>query len=163
MAPSAMSAFIYGGRRFLGNVAQTQRTPRPVQGQLPDTAHAEFVICDCTIEEAYLVVKRLLGLAYFSCSAINAIQVQLWATWILYAVLIDLTDAVAEELRQPFAMISVEMVYRGLYHFSQAYKRGDASDPVVYLAKKASVLDIIKAKRPKSLDAVALLTNQLKA
>ena len=114
------------------------------------------------IEEAYMVVKRLLGLAYFACSAQNAILVQIWATWILYAVLIDLTDAVAEELKQPFAMISVEMVYRGLYHFSQAYHRGMADDPVVYLARKASVLSIIKAKRPKSLDSVRLLTNQLR-
>jgi len=114
------------------------------------------------IEEAYLVVKRLLGLAYFACGAQNAIQVQLFATWILYALLTDLTDAVAEELQQPFAMISVEMVYRGLYHFTQAYQRGDAEDPVVYLAKKAALLSIIKAHRPKSLDTVRLLTNQLK-
>lgn len=114
------------------------------------------------IEEASLVVKRLLGLAYFACGAVNAIQVQLWATWILYTVLVDLTDAVAEEVQQPFAMISVEMVYRGLYHFSQAYHRGLADDPVKYLAQKASVLSIIKAERPKSLDSVRLLTNQLK-
>lgn len=115
------------------------------------------------IEEAYLVVKRLLGLAYFVCGAQNAILVQVWATWILYAVLTDLTDAVADELQQPFAMISIEMVYRGLYHFSQAYQRGRANDPVRYLAQKASVLSIIKAKRPKSLDSVRLLTNQLKS
>lgn len=114
------------------------------------------------IEEAYLVVKRLLGLAYFACGAQNAILVQVWATWILYAVLTDLTDAVAEELKQPFAMISIEMVYRGLYHFSQAYQRGMADDPVTYLARKASVLGILKAKRPKSLDSVRLLTNQLR-
>jgi hypothetical protein len=114
------------------------------------------------IEEAYLTVKRLLGLAYFACSSLNAVQVQLWASWLLYAVLTDLTDAVAEALHQPFAMISIEMVYRGLYHFSQAYARGRATDPVVYLAQKASELAILKAKRPKSLDSVRLLTNQLK-
>jgi hypothetical protein len=114
------------------------------------------------IEEAYLSVKRLLGLAYFACGAQNAVQVQLWASWLLYAVLTDLTDAVAEALGQPFAMISMEMVYRGLYHFSQAYHRGLADDPVMYLARKASELAILKAKRPKSLDSVRLLTNQLK-
>ncbi len=114
------------------------------------------------IEEAYLIVKRLLGLAYFASGARNAIQTQLWATWILYAVLTDLSDAVAEALQQPFAMISVEMVYRGLYHFSQAYCRGTADDPIEYLARKASALAIIKAQRPKSLDTVRLLTNQLK-
>jgi hypothetical protein len=114
------------------------------------------------IEEAYLTVKRLLGLAYFACGAQNAVQVQLWASWLLYAVLTDLTDAVAEALGQPFAMISIEMVYRGLYHFSQAYHRGQADDPVAYLARKATELAILKAKRPKSLDSVRLLTNQLK-
>jgi hypothetical protein len=114
------------------------------------------------IEEAYLTVKRLLGLAYFACGSLNAVQGQLWASWLLYAVLTDLTDAVAEALHQPFAMISIEMVYRGLYHFSQAHRRGQAEDPVVYLAQKATALAIIKAKRPKSLDSVRLLTNQLK-
>jgi hypothetical protein len=115
------------------------------------------------IEEAYLVVKRLLGLSYFVCGALNAVQTQLWATWILYAVLTDLCDAVAEGLKQPFAMISMEMVYRGLYHFSQAYHKGKADDPVAYLVVKARELAILKAKRPKALDAVKLLTNQLKA
>ena len=113
------------------------------------------------IEEAYLVVKRLLGLAYFACGCVNTVMVQVWATWILYAVLTDLTDAVAEALTQPFAMISMEMVYRGLYHFTQAYHRGNAHDPVAYLAVKARELAIIKAKRPKSLDTVRLLTSQL--
>jgi len=37
------------------------------------------------------------------------------ATWLLYAVLVDLTDAVAEALEQPFANVSLEMVYRSLY------------------------------------------------
>jgi hypothetical protein len=115
------------------------------------------------IEEAYWMVKRLLGLSYFISGAINTVQTQLWATWILYAVLTDLCDAVAEGLKQPFAMISMEMVYRGLYHFSQAYQKGKADDPVQYLVVKARELDIIKAKRPKALDAVELLSNQLKA
>jgi len=47
------------------------------------------------IEDAYNIVKRLLGLAYFWCGAQNAVEMQVWATWLLYAVLIDLTDAVA--------------------------------------------------------------------
>ena len=115
------------------------------------------------LKKRILTVKRLLGLAYFACTHENGVLVQLWATWILYAVLTDLTDAVAEELHQPFALISVEMVYRGLYHFSQAYHKGRADDPIEYLARKARELAIIKTKRPKSLDAIALLTNQLKA
>jgi len=45
--------------------------------------------------------QTLLGLAYFWCGAQNAVQLQVWATWLLYIVLIDLTDAVAEALHVP--------------------------------------------------------------
>jgi hypothetical protein len=72
------------------------------------------------IEDAYNIVKRRLGLAYFWCGAQNAVEMQVWATWLLYGVLIDLTDAVAEALNQPFAAISIEMVYRSLYFFTNA-------------------------------------------
>jgi hypothetical protein len=41
------------------------------------------------------------------------------------------------------------MVYRGLYHFTQAYQRGEADDPVGYLAANAATLGIIKRKRKK--------------
>ena len=40
-----------------------------------------------------------------------------------YVVLIDLGDAVADELSLPFDSISFEMIYRGLSHFSVAYKK----------------------------------------
>ncbi len=112
------------------------------------------------IEEALNVVKRLLGLAYFWDGSINAIQTQLWATWMVYAVLIDLTDAVAEELRQPFRALSVEMIYRGLYHFTQARQRGKTDDVVAYLAAEAKGLGILKRKRHSPKDAfLAVLTN----
>jgi hypothetical protein len=101
------------------------------------------------IEDAFNIVKRLLGLAYFWTGSINGVQTQVWATWIIYAVLVDLTDAVAEALRKPFRAVSIEMVYRGLYHFTQAYHRGDATDPVAYLAAKAQSLGILKRKRKK--------------
>jgi Transposase DDE domain len=99
------------------------------------------------IEDAYAIVKRLLGLAYFWSGSQNAIQLQLWATWILYAVLVDLTDAVAEQLQQPFAAISMEMVYRGLYHFTSVYADGQATDVVLFLAKNAPWLGVRKRKR----------------
>jgi len=38
----------------------------------------------------------LLGLAYFWTGSENGVCGQLWATWLLYAVLVDLTDAVAD-------------------------------------------------------------------
>jgi DDE family transposase len=99
------------------------------------------------IEDGYNVVKRLLGLAYFWVGSTNGVQLQLWATWLLYAVLVDLTDAVAEELHQPFAALSLEMVYRSLYFFTSAYQRGVASDVVQYLAAEAADLGIVKRKR----------------
>jgi hypothetical protein len=99
------------------------------------------------IEDAYNIVKRLLGLAYFWCGAQNAVEMQVWATWLLYAVLIDLSDAVAEALHQPFAAISIEMVYRSLYFFTQAHHRGETDDVVSYYAANAKLLGIVKRKR----------------
>jgi hypothetical protein len=123
----------------------------------PECLPAAYVVAlywQCwRIEEALHVVKRLLGLAYFWDGSINAIQMQLWATWIVYAVLIDLTDAVAEELRQPFAVLSVEMIYRGLYHFTQARQRGETDDVVAYLAAHTKSLGILKRKRHSPRDA----------
>jgi hypothetical protein len=101
------------------------------------------------IEDGYNVVKRLLGLAYFWVGAENGVPLQLWATWLLYAVLVDLTDAVAQELNQPFAALSLEMVYRSLYFFTGAYQRGQASDVVQYLAAEAVDLGIVKRKRKR--------------
>ena len=101
------------------------------------------------IEDAFKAVKRLLGLAYFFGGSQNTVELQLWMTWVLYAVLVDLTDAVAEELGERYESISMEMVYRGLYHFTQAYHRGAASDPVAYLAQEARGLGIVKRKRRK--------------
>jgi hypothetical protein len=108
------------------------------------------------IEDAYAVAKRLLGLAYFYAGAQNAVEMQVWATWLLYAVLVDLTDAVAEALHQPFAAISMEMVYRSLYFFTQAYHRGQATDVVAFLASRAKLYGIVK--RPRKRTTGNLLT-----
>jgi len=102
------------------------------------------------IEDAYAIVKRLLGLAYFYGGAQNAVEMQVWATWLLYAVLVDLTDAVAEALNQPFAAISMEMVYRSLYYFTQAYQRGQATDVVAFLATNAKLYGIVKRSRKRA-------------
>jgi hypothetical protein len=68
-------------------------------------------------------------------------------------VLIDLTDAVAEKLRQPVAALLVEMGYRGLYYFTQARQRGAADDVVAYLAAQAKGLGILKRKQRSPKDA----------
>ena len=99
------------------------------------------------IEDAFNAVKRLLGLAYFWTGSENGVAVQVWATWLLYAVLRDLTDAVAARLNQPLAALSQEMVYRSLYHVTLAFQRDAATDPVEYLAANATRLGILMRKR----------------
>ncbi len=81
-----------------------------------------------------------------------AVATPIWATcgarWLFYAVLVDLSDAVADELSLPFEQISNEMIYRGLYHFTVAYNHGKATDPVKYLAAPENQdLGIVKRKR----------------
>jgi hypothetical protein len=126
--------------RYLTNILDPNRLPPTVVAALYDQRWR--------IEDAFNLVKRLLGLAYFHTGSLNGIQLQLWATWLLYACLIDLTDAVAEALQRPFRDISVEMVYRGLYHFAQARQKGLTNDLVTYFMHKAKALSLIKAKRP---------------
>jgi Transposase DDE domain len=116
------------------------------------------------IEEAFLLTKRLLGLSYVWSGAYNAIAMQVWATWLLYAALVDLTDAVAEELDQPLGALSLEMVYRGLYHFTVAFAKGEADDPVAYLAAPANAdLGVLKRRRKyrerTRLDTATLTAN----
>jgi hypothetical protein len=111
------------------------------------------------IEDAFNIVKRLLGLAYFWNGSQQGIQIQIWATWILYAILVDLVDDVAEALDRPFTDISIEMVYRSLYFFAQAYQRGEADDPIAYLVDNADILGIVKQRPKRSTTEFLYLTN----
>ena len=124
--------------RYLSNDLDTERLP------------AAYLVAlywqRWRIEDAYAIVKRLLGLAYFWCGAQNAVEIQVWSTWLLYAVLVDLTDNVAEALNQPFAAISMEMIYRSLYFFTQAHQHGQADDVVTYLTANTKLLGIVKRK-----------------
>jgi hypothetical protein len=113
---------------------------------LPAAIVADLYALRWRIEDAYALVKRLLGLSYLWTGAANGIELQVWATWLLYAVLIDLCDQIAEVKELPLDRISVEMVYRGLYHFAGAYQRGEATDPVAYLASQDD-LGIVKRLR----------------
>jgi hypothetical protein len=75
---------------------------------------------------------------------------------LFFAVLVDLGDAVAEELRIEFDRISLEMLIRGLYHFSIAYQNGLADDPVKYFAapenQDLGVVKRVRKKRPPKTD-----------
>lgn len=125
--------------RYLNNELDLTRLP---------TAHAAALYRQrWRVEDAFALVKRLLGLAYFYSGAQNAVEMQLWTTWLLYAVLVDLTDAVAEALACPVADLSLEMVYRSLYFLTQATQQDPTTDPVRYLADHARRLGILKRSR----------------
>ncbi len=123
--------------------------------QLPPFVVADLYRRRWRIEEAFSTVKRLLGLSYLWTGSLNGIQLQIWATWLFYAVLVDLADAVADEVGVPFQQVSLEMLYRGLYHFTVAHNKGLADHPVQYFAAPENQdLSVIKRirKPPETLD-----------
>lgn len=99
------------------------------------------------IEEAFLLTKRLLDLAYLWSGSKNAVQLQLYATLLVYAVLMETCQGVAEALEEPLERVSVEMVFRGCYHYLSALRRGEEGSLVSYLAAQARSLGIIKRER----------------
>ncbi|MGB5737545.1 MAG: IS4 family transposase [Thiohalocapsa sp.] len=108
------------------------------------------------IEEAFFIVKRVLNLSYLWTGSENGVLLQVWSTWLFFAVLVDLGDAVAEELRIEFDRISLEMLIRGLYHFSVAYQNGLATDLVKYFAapenQDLGVVKRVRKTRPPTTD-----------
>lgn len=126
---------------------------------LDPTVLPPFVVADLyrrrwRIEDAFHTAKRLLGLAYLWTGSVNGIQLQIWATWLFYAVLVDLADAVADAMALPFDRISLEMLFRGIYHFTLARRNGKAShDPIAYFAdpnnQDLGVVKRIRAPIPK--------------
>ena len=73
---------------------------------LDPTELPPFVVADLyrrrwRIEEAFFTVKRLLGLSYLWTGSLNGVQLQIWATWLFYALLVDLGDAIADEVGVP--------------------------------------------------------------
>lgn len=115
---------------------------------LPPLVVADLYRRRWRIEEAFNTIKRLLNLSYLWTGSLNGIQLQIWATWLFFALLVDLGDAVADRLGLPFERISLEMLLRGLYHFSRAFSQGLASDPVAYFADPANQdLGVVKRLR----------------
>ena len=133
---------------------------RYITSVLDPTVLPPFVVADLyrrrwRLEEAFNTVKRLLNLAYLWTGSLNGIQLQIWATWLFYAILVDLGDAVADDIGLPFDRISLEMLYRGLYHFTTACHKGLATDPVTYFtAPENQDLAVVKRLRkpPPLLD-----------
>ncbi len=99
------------------------------------------------IEDAFLLTKRLLGLSYLWVGGVNGIKMQIYATWIFYAVLNDLCADVAVALQQPLEMISVEMVFRSLYFFNRAQLQNPALQLIPWLVENHRTLGLVKAIR----------------
>lgn len=140
-APMRMVTLHRGGTvyRYLTNVLDPTRLPAL---DVPDLYARRW-----RIEDAFLIVKRLLGLSYLWGGAPNTIALQCWGTWLVYAALVDLCDAVADELHLPLERISIEMVYRGLYFHGSALLRGEHHTAPAYLAAHPE-LGIVKPRRP---------------
>ena len=142
------------------SIRKGKGTYRYLTSVLDPTVLPPYVVADLyarrwRIEDAFHLVKRLLGLGYLWTGSINGIKLQIWATWIIYAVLFDLSDAVADAVQLPLDRISPEMVWRGLYHFNHAYNQATATDPIAYLsAPENRDLSVVKPirKPPKILD-----------
>jgi hypothetical protein len=93
--------------------------------------------------------------SYLWVGGTNGVQIQIFATWIFYAVLNDLCSQVAVALNQPKERISVEMVFRGLYHFARALMRSESTDVVTYLVEHHQLLGLVKAERKRHRDNAA--------
>jgi hypothetical protein len=109
------------------------------------------------IEKAFLLVKRLLGLSYLWVGSLNGVQLQVWATWLYYAILIDLCDDVAELLQLPLDRISVEMVSRSLYYYAAARAEGYAGTAAAYFTAPGNpqLFGIVKRRKREHLSLTA--------
>lgn len=139
--------------RYLSNLVDDQR--------LPAKKLAALYRERWRIEDAFEVVKRLLGLAYFHSCSQNAIELQLWTTWLLYAALVDLRDELGDFMKRPSRALSLEMIYRSLYYYTRAHERGETDDPIEFLATNAESLGIIKRKKKRRSSNEPLLRKRV--
>ncbi len=109
------------------------------------------------IETAFALVKRLLDLSYLWIGSLNGVQLQVWATWLYYAILIDLCDDVAQVLQLPLERISVEMVSRTLYYYAASTTAGNyTGDAAHFMAEDPKLFGIVK--RTKLANGPSVLT-----
>src|SRR6476661_3404189 len=107
------------------------------------------------IESAFNPVQRLLRLSYLWTGSLNDIQLPIWVNLIFYAILDDLGDSVAYQLSLAIDSISLEMIYRGLYHFYVARQKGKATDPIEYFATPENRdLGIVKSQRKHNVKLI---------
>jgi hypothetical protein len=125
--------------RYLTNVLEPQR--------LSARQVCELYRRRWRIEDAFALTKRLLDLAYVWTGSRNAVQLQLYATLMFYAVLVTRCQQVAQALGEPLERISVEMVFRAFYHYSRAVQRGESDNLIRFLTEHAKLLGLVKRQR----------------
>lgn len=95
----------------------------------------------------------------------NGVKIQIYASWSFYAVLNDLCADVAVALSQPIDNISVEMVFRSLYHYARAKQRDPQVELIPFLVQFHQSFGLIKAKRkrhrPKQAQALGIWAQSL--
>jgi hypothetical protein len=91
----------------------------------------------------------VLDLAYLWKASANGVQLQLYATFLFYLVLLNVCQQVAQSLNEPLERISVEMVFRAFYHYSRALLRSESTELVPYLVQHAKLLGLVKRQRKR--------------
>jgi hypothetical protein len=104
------------------------------------------------IEDAFLVTKRVLDLAYLWKTSANGIQLQLYATFLFYRVVLQVCQQVAPSLTEPWERISVERVFRAFYPYSRALARDATLELIPYLIQHAVLLGLVKRQRRRHRD-----------
>jgi hypothetical protein len=88
-------------------------------------------------------------LAYLWVEDSNGVEIQIVATWIFYAVLNDLCTQVSVALRQPLETLSLEMAFRGVYHYAQARLDDASVELIPFFVEHHKLLGLTKAKRKR--------------
>ena len=125
--------------RYLTNVLEPQR--------LSARQVCELYRRRWRIEDAFALTKRLLDLAYVWTGSRNAVQLQIYATLLFYAVLVIICQQVAQALGEPLERISVEMVFRAFYHYNRAVQLGESDNLIQFLSAHAKLLGLVKRQR----------------
>lgn len=121
----------------VGSAAPRKSPPGQLQSSHP--AHTEFVICDCTIELAFGVLKEHLRLGHVWSAKWQVVQVQIWCALLLAQLFHGLQVQLAvQEGVEPFD-VSIELLVELVPLLLQ---RGIA--PLPYLGRHGREVGLIR-------------------
>jgi hypothetical protein len=105
-------------------------------------AHAEFVICDCTIELAFKTLKREVGIALWWGANCSMVLIQLWLALILAQLLHALQVEVALQAEVDTYDVSMHLLVELL-----TITPPQPKPLVVHLAERGRFLGLIRPNR----------------